>query len=99
MNSRSPSAFIKDGDATLFLHHVPEEQGIADDISTPHALRLLDEKIEPLQDMALPPDRSTLHSSGEEVEDGTDGASMTMDIQLVPMTIRLQQAKALQSVL
>ena len=42
------------------FHHVPEEQGITDDISSPH----------------------------EEVEDGTDGTYVTMDVQLIPMRVR-----------
>ena len=45
---------------TLLFHHVPEEQGITDDISSPH----------------------------EEVEDGTDGTYVTMDVQLIPMRVR-----------
>ena len=35
--------------------------------------------------MLLPPDRGTLHGTSEEVEDGTDGTYMTMDVQLIPM--------------
>ena len=42
------------------FHHVPEEQAITDDISSPH----------------------------KEVEDGTDGTYVTMDVQLIPMRVR-----------
>lgn len=38
--------------------------------------------------MLLPPDRGTLHSTSEEVEDGTDGTYVTMDVQLIPMRVR-----------
>ena len=38
--------------------------------------------------MVLPPDRGTLHGTGEEVEDSTDGTYVTMDIQLIPMRER-----------
>ena len=37
--------------------------------------------------MLLPPDRCTLYGSSEEVEDGTDGTHMTMDVQLIPMRV------------
>ena len=70
------------------FHHIPEEQAITDDISSPHTLRLLDQSIEPFQTMVLPPDRGTLHSTGEEVKDSTDGTYMTMDVQLIPMRVR-----------
>ena len=55
----------------LLFHHVPKEQGITDDISSPHTLRFFDQAIEPFQAMLLPPDRGTLHGTSEEVEDGT----------------------------
>ena len=71
----------------LFFHHIPEEQSITDDISSPHTLRLFDQAIEPFQAMLLPPDRCTLHGTSEEVEDGTDGTYVTMDVQLIPMRI------------
>ena len=67
------------------FHHVPKEQAITDDVSSPHTLRFLDQAIEPFQTMLLPPDRGTLHGTSEEVEDGTDGTHMTMDVQLIPM--------------
>jgi len=52
---------LKDDFRTLRLfHHIPKEQAITDDISSPH----------------------------EEVEDGTDGTYMTMDVQLIPMRVR-----------
>ena len=52
---------MKDDFITLRLfHHVPKEQAITDDISSPH----------------------------EEVEDGTDGTNVTMDVQLIPMRVR-----------
>lgn len=38
--------------------------------------------------MLLPPDRCTLHGTSKEVEDGTDGTHMAMDVQLIPMRIR-----------
>ena len=38
--------------------------------------------------MLLPPDRGTLHGTGEEVKDGTDGTYVTMDVQLIPMRVR-----------
>ena len=38
--------------------------------------------------MLLPPDRCTLHGTGEEVEDSTDGTYVTMDVQLIPMRVR-----------
>ena len=38
--------------------------------------------------MLLPPDRCTLYGTGEEVEDGTDGTYVTMDVQLIPMRVR-----------
>lgn len=38
--------------------------------------------------MLLPPDRCTLHGTSEEVEDGTDGTHMTMNVQLIPMRVR-----------
>ena len=38
--------------------------------------------------MFLPPDRGTLHGTSEEVEDGTDGTYVTMDVQLIPMRVR-----------
>ena len=75
-------------DPPLFLHHIPEEQAITDDISSPHTLRLLHQSIEPFQAMVLPPDRGTLHGTSEEVEDCTDGTYVTMDIQLIPMRVR-----------
>ena len=37
--------------------------------------------------MLLPPDRCTLHGTSKEVEDGTDGTNMTMDVQLIPMRV------------
>ena len=58
----------------LLLRHVPEEQAITYDISSPHTLRLLDQAIEPFQTVLLPPDRGTLHGTSEEVEDSTDGS-------------------------
>lgn len=73
--------------ATLLFHHVPEEQCITDDISSPHTLRFLDQAIEPFQAMLLPPDRCTLHGTSEEVEDSTNGTYVTMDVQLIPMRI------------
>ena len=71
----------------LLLRHVPEEQAITDDISSPHTLRLLHQSIEPFQAMVLPPDRCTLYGTGEEVEDSTDGTYVTMDVQLIPMRV------------
>ena len=91
---KSGGAFLKGkegrvGFRTLLLfHHVPEEQSITYDISAPHTLRLLDQAIEPFQAMILPPDRCTLHGTGEEVKDSTDGTYMTMDVQLIPMRVR-----------
>ena len=38
--------------------------------------------------MLLPPDWGTLHGTSKEVEDGTDGTHMTMDVQLIPMRVR-----------
>ena len=70
------------------FHHVPEEQSITYDISSPHTLRLLDQAIEPFQAMLLPPDRCTLHGTSKEVEDGTDGTHITMNVQLIPMRVR-----------
>ena len=70
------------------LHHIPKEQAITDDISSPHTLRLLHQAIEPFQTVLLPPDRGTLHGTSEEVEDSTDGTHMTMDVQLIPMRVR-----------
>ena len=61
------------------FHHVPKEQAITDDISSPHTLRLLHQSIEPFQAMVLPPDRGTLHGTSEEIEDSTDGTYMTME--------------------
>ena len=61
------------------FHHVPEEQAITYDISSPHTLRLLHQSIEPFQAMVLPPDRGTLHGTSEEIEDSTDGTYMTME--------------------
>ena len=72
----------------LLLHHVPKEQAITDDISSPHTLRLLDQSIEPFQTVLLPPDRGTLYGTSKEVEDGTDGTYVTMDVQLIPMRVR-----------
>ena len=72
----------------LLLHHVPKEQAITDDISSPHTLRLLDQAIEPFQTVLLPPDRGTLYGTSKEVEDGTDGTYVTMDVQLIPMRVR-----------
>lgn len=46
--------------STLLFHHVPKEQAITYDISSPH----------------------------EEVEDGTDGTYVTMDVQVIPMRVR-----------
>ena len=69
------------------FHHIPKEQAITDDISSPHTLRLLDQAIEPFQTVLLPPDRGTLHGIGEEVKDSTDGTYMTMDVQLSPMRV------------
>ena len=59
---------------TLLLRHVPKEQAITYDISSPHTLRLLDQAIEPFQTVLLPPDRGTLHGTSEEIEDSTDGS-------------------------
>ena len=70
------------------FHHIPKEQAITDDVSSPHTLRLFDQAIEPFQAMVLPPDRGTLHGTSEEVEDGTDGTYVTMDVQLIPMRVR-----------
>ena len=72
----------------LLLHHIPKEQAITYDISSPHTLRFLDQAIEPFQTVLLPPDRGTLYGTGEEVEDSTDGTYVTMDIQLIPMRVR-----------
>ena len=72
----------------LLFHHVPEEQAITDDISSPHTLWLLDQAIEPFQTMLLPPDRGTLHGTSEEVKDSTDGTYVAMDVQLIPMRER-----------
>ena len=72
----------------LLLRYVPKEQGITDDISSPHTLWLLHQSIEPFQTVFLPPDRGTLHGTGEEVEDSTDGTYVTMDVQLIPMRVR-----------
>ena len=80
----------KDGmifDPLRLFHHIPKEQGITDDISSPHTLRLLHQSIEPFQAMVLPPDRGTLHGTSKEVEDSTDGTNMTMDVQLIPMKV------------
>ena len=74
--------------APLLFHHIPEEQAITDDISPPHTLWLLHQSIEPFQTVLLPPDRGTLHGTGEEVEDSTDGTYVTMDVQLIPMRVR-----------
>lgn len=38
--------------------------------------------------MVLPPDWCTLHGTSEEVEDGTNGNYMAMDVQLIPMRVR-----------
>ena len=72
----------------LLFHHIPKEQAITDDISSPHTLRLLHQSIEPFQTVLLPPDNGTLHGTGEEIEDGTDGTYVTMDVQLIPMRVR-----------
>ena len=72
----------------LFFHHIPEEQSITDDISSPHTLRLFNQAIEPFQPMVLPPDRGTLHGTSEEVKDSTDGTYMTMNVHLIPMRVR-----------
>ena len=74
--------------STLLFHHVPEEQAITDDISSPHTLWLLHQSIEPFQTVLLPPDRGTLYGTSEEVEDSTDGTYVTMDVQLIPMRVR-----------
>lgn len=37
--------------------------------------------------MSLPPDRSTFHCSGIEIENGTYRSAMAMDLQLLPMGI------------
>ena len=71
-----PSLMVrKDGMilAPLLFHHIPKEQAITDDISSPHTLRLLHQSIEPFQTVLLPPDRGTLHGTSEEVKDSTDG--------------------------
>ena len=68
--------------SALLLQHIPKEQRVADDVSAPHALRLLQQSVEPFQSMTLPPHRRTLHGAGEEVEHRTDGAHMAVDIKL-----------------
>jgi len=70
------------------FRHVPEEQAITDDISSPHTLWLLDQSIEPFQTVLLPPDRGTFHGTSEKVKDSTDGTHVAMDVQLIPMRVR-----------
>ena len=72
----------------LFFHHVPEEQSITDDISSPHTLWFFDQAIEPFQTIVQPPDWCTLHGTSKEVEDSTDGTYVTTDVQLIPMRVR-----------
>ena len=78
----------RDDFSLLLFRHIPEEQAITDDISSPHTLRLLDQAIEPFQAMLLPPDRCTLHGTSEEVKDSTDSTYVTMDVQFIPMRVR-----------
>ena len=66
---------------------VPKKQRIADNVPTPHALRLLQQSVQPFQSMPLPPHGRTLHRTGEEVKHSTDSANMAVYIKFVPMGI------------
>lgn len=73
----------------LLLHHIPQEQGVAADIPSHIPLWFFYQAIKPLQSMFLPPNRGTLHSTGKEIEDGTDGTYMAVEVLLIPMKTRL----------
>ena len=61
--------------------HVLEEEGVAEDVTTPHAAGLFQETVEPFETVVLPPSGGTRYGAGKEVEDGSDGAYMTVDVE------------------
>lgn len=71
----------------FLLRYVPKEQRVPDDIASPHAARLFQEPVKPLQRMALPPKRGATDGAGKEVEHRAHRAAMATDVQLVPMRV------------
>ena len=60
---------------------------VAYDVSSPHSSRFQDQSVEPFQRMTLPPKRSPFYGAGIEVEHSTDGSTMAVDVQFVPVLI------------
>lgn len=69
------------------FHQIEKEEGVADDVAAPHAAWLLDEAVEPLKGVALPPEGGTLMGAGKEIEDGADGTYMAVDVEALPVAV------------
>ncbi len=70
-----------------FFEDVPNEKGIAQNVASPHAPGVAQEAVEPLQGVALKEERGPLDGSCIEIENGSNGSYVTMNVQLVPVLV------------